>query len=218
PNPPIMSRGASALVVLANRKIGTSKQETQFTIEGGLDEIIDVIRLADRKAAPFTRDFAPLLRGSTPKRTLYNIWKFVRKNIRYVADPNGHEKIKSPGATWASRYADCKSMSLFVGSILRNLDFRYTYRVVFYDRNNPERGHIYPVVLLDDGQEVIVDTVHYAFNEELVYWKGYNYDPETGYKAKVSGIQSNVWTKWAILGLGALLVLSGNRKSAVLHD
>lgn len=196
---------SSDMVVLASRRIQKSDQEETLVYrEGGLDDIIEVIMDADRQAAPFTKDFAPLLRGKNDYRTLYNIWRFIRKNIRYVADAGGHEKIKSPGATWASRYADCKSMSVFAGSILRNLGFSYVYKVVFYDKNSPEKGHIYPVVLLEDGRCIPVDAVHYQFDEELPYWRGYHYHGETGEKVAIQGTPPNKFWPWLLAG-GALL-------------
>ncbi|MEO0873812.1 MAG: transglutaminase domain-containing protein [Bacteroidota bacterium] len=198
-----MSR-RTKMATLATRYIKPSdqKETIEFT-SGGLDDIIKVILKADRESAQWTKDFAPLLRKGDDYSTLRNIWDFVRRNIRYVADRTGYEKIKSPGATWASRYADCKGMSVFVGSILRNLGYDYYYKVVFYDKNRPEQGHIYPVVLLGD-QEIIIDAVHYRFDEEVPYWKGYAYSGTTGEKVAISGSPVISW----YLQMG-LLALSG---------
>ena len=53
-------------------------------------------------------------------KDLESIWTFVHTKIEDVRDEPGDERIKLPAVTWKDRYGDCKSMSLFIGSILKN--------------------------------------------------------------------------------------------------
>lgn len=166
---------------LATRLISKSSSKTVLLHENGkVPDIIAAILKADAKAAPFTAEFAPHLKGKTRYATLRNIWRFTKDHIRYKEDEPGDERIKSPGATWKDRYGDCKSFSVFIGSLLKNLGIPYFYRVVFYDKRNPSQGHIYPVARLQDGTLVIMDAVHSRFDDELPYWKAQDYDPSTG--------------------------------------
>jgi len=174
---------------LATQYINASPNRRQIMYEdGGIPEIIQTIIHADQKSAAFTRRLAPQLVAENDMDTLHNIWRFTRKHIQYRRDKPGYENIKSPGRTWADGVGDCKSFSVFIGSILQNLGFKYRYRVAFYDPAQPESGHIYPVVILG-GREVIVDAVHTVFDEEVRYWKASDYSPQTGRKvATLAGL------------------------------
>lgn len=168
---------------LASKYIAMSPNRRQTMHEdGGIPEIIATIIHADQQSADFTKRLAPHLVAGNEIDTLKNIWRFTRKNIKYVRDRNGHEVIKSPGRTWADKSGDCKSFSVFVGSILQNLGYKYRYRVAFYDPQYPESGHIYPIVTLPGGKTVIVDAVHTVFDEEVPFWKASDYSPTSGRK------------------------------------
>ncbi|NUO01007.1 MAG: hypothetical protein HUU01_10375 [Saprospiraceae bacterium] len=142
-----------------------------------IGDIVQAVLHADSKGSYFVETMAESLRKGSDRETLRAVWRFVKDNIRYVRDPPRRELVKSPGATWASKTGDCKSMSVMIGSLLRCLGYRYFYRVARYDPKNPEQGHIYPVALVN-GREVIVDAVHDAFDREYDYWKKQDYSPQ----------------------------------------
>lgn len=137
---------------------------------GSTQDIINVILEADKKAYLQTKNFAPMLLGANDNETCQNIWKFIHGNIRYVKDPVGFEKVKSPAKTWKDRYGDCKSMSLFAGSILKNLGIPYAYRFTSYEK----RGNYTHVYVVAAGQ-YIIDAVHGKYNEEVPYEKKKDY-------------------------------------------
>lgn len=156
------------------------------TDDADVARIIALIMQADALSRPFTKRFARSLRGKNDLDTLRNVWAFVKDNIEYQRDKPGSEVVKSPGALWESRVGDCKSFSVMIGSLLGNLGYTYKYRVAFYSPATPEQGHIYPVAILPDGREVIVDAVHTRFNAEAKYWKAYDYEPASGKRKKAS--------------------------------
>lgn len=199
---------------LASRHIQptTGRVTTKYE-DGDIDDIIEVILEADRLSAVFTKPFARFLRQSSDIGTLKQVWTFVKKNIRYVRDSPGHEVIKSPGKTWQDRRigSDCKSFSVMIGSLLKNLGYAYFYRVAFYDPATPDQGHIYPVAVLPSGRKVVVDAVHRTFNEEVPFWKAYDYHPQTG--QRISGYTTQNQDFWSrvienvMLGLATYGVL-----------
>lgn len=150
---------------------------TEMYPDANMRQIVDTILYADQMSSAFTTRLAPKLVAANDYETLEKIWRFVRKNIRYRRDASGRELVKSPGATWRDGYGDCKSMSVFVASLLRNLGYSYFFRVARYDAAYPEQGHIYPVVILPNGDQVIVDAVNPRFNQEWEYWKKEDFKP-----------------------------------------
>jgi len=203
----------SRLAAIAKRHIMPSPGEvTTLTENADMARIIAAIMDADELSKPFTAKFARFLQGRTDDETLNNIWDFVKTEIRYVRDQPGNEVVKSPGQLWKSREGDCKSFSIFIGSILNNLGYAYKYRVAIYSPLTPQQGHIYPVVILPDGEEVVVDAVHTRYNDEAKYYKAWDYTPgKTGRKpvrgGSLSGIGSTGGTTLTVLALIATILL-----------
>lgn len=183
---------------IADRTIKkTSNVEETIFENGDTDDIISVILRADSQAGPFTASFAPYLKGRGVKETAENAWGFVKTQIRYRKDRPGRERIKSPAKLWADREGDCKSYSVFLGSIFRNLGIRYKYRFAHYNNGSRDRdvNHVFPVVIAADGREIPVDAVADYFNYEEPYEYAIDYDPETGRQAAVSGFTFPTWAK-----------------------
>ena len=177
----------SRQIALANRYIGKSTNKRVVLYKNAsVEDIIKAVVHADRLSGHFTARFAPMLRAGTHRQTLKNVWQFTRRNITYLRDTDGEEVVKSPGKTWEDRTADCKSLSVFIASILKNLGYEYFYRVVFYDPASPNQGHIYPIAVLPDGEEVPMDAVNTKFDEEYAYWKAEDYQ-HNGKRAGISG-------------------------------
>lgn len=141
-------------------------REVTWHPDGKTQDIVSAILEADRLNEKQTRDLAPELRGANDMETLRNVWFFVRSNIKYVKDKPGHERIKLPAKTWADRTGDCKSMSVFIAGILKNLKIRCKYRFTAYSAGPVT--HVYVVALLG-RQEVILDAVYPRFDEEEPY-------------------------------------------------
>lgn len=185
----------------------SSNKEQVMQTNARINDIVRVIMHADSKASRFTERLAEHLRSADDMSTLHNVWAFTKQHIRYRRDRAGKEVVKSPGRTWEDGYADCKGMSIFIGSILKNLGYKFVYRVARYDSSNPDQGHIYPVVMLD-GKEVVVDAVHKSFNREYPYWRKRDYEPAAGAAAVSGPAPKKQSITWAIALLTTFLVLS----------
>lgn len=192
------------IVRLATRYIDPCERNSRVMVhDADVKDIISVIMHADQYSAESTRRFAAFLKGRDDLQTLRNVWRFVRRTIKYQRDEEGHEVVKTPGCTLADRYGDCKSMSVMTGSLLRALGFPFVYRVAYYDPAEPQQGHIYAVVKYSE-REIIVDPVHWEFNAQEPYWKKEDY-PVTAAAAALSGPPAGGrWLPWAI-GIGAAL-------------
>jgi hypothetical protein len=132
--------------------------------DGTTEDIISTIIKADRAFYRDTQNFAKHLKGNSRKITAFNAWRFVRNNIKYVLDPFGVQMVKRPARTFFEGQSDCKSYSLFLGSIFKNLNIPYAYRFVSFSESNTTVTHVYVVVYDKDGSEILVDACLSQFN------------------------------------------------------
>ncbi len=135
---------------------------------GGTDDIIEAILYMDAHAGNWIlTEKVDCLRGYDDVTTLKNVWTFVGQNVKYRPDKPGHERVKSPGALYASGFGDCKSFSIAAGALLKALGFTYRYRFTAYEPG--DFTHVYVIATTPAGNDVILDAVHKRFNEEIQY-------------------------------------------------
>lgn len=131
---------------------------------GNTEDIIVVIMHADKESAKYTSAFAETFDGSTIE-ICEDLYFFVQNNIEYKEDPAGVQLIKSPAQLYSDGVGDCKSFSLFIGSVLKNLNIPFVYRFVSFKPGDVT--HVYVVAYDDDGSEIYLDAVPpMNFNEE----------------------------------------------------
>jgi hypothetical protein len=142
------------ILEVAKKTIKKPKNETKVIFENGkVDDIVKVILLADLKSGECTKKFAKFLKGKTIKETCKNIFNFLKNNIKYIKDIEGVQDIKSPCKTFYDGFADCKSLSIFAASILKNLKIPYKYRLASYSELKIPT-HIY-VIALDEKKKIL---------------------------------------------------------------
>lgn len=98
----------------------------------------------------FSRFFSPTMSG------LKLLFDFVNDNFRYVADPDYNQWVQTPSFLWYTKRGDCKSFTVFISSILRNMGVPHNIRYVAY--GGSKYTHVYPVALLN-GKEIPIDVV-----------------------------------------------------------
>lgn len=145
---------------------------------GDTGDIIGAIMDADKQAARYTANLAPVLRGTDTYHTCANLWKFWKEHVRYQEDPEGHQYIKSPRELFHSGFGDCKSYSIAVASCLKNLGIPYVYRFTS-ETPGKEYHHVYIVAKTPQGP-VIIDCVLDKFNYENPFVMNKDLSPARG--------------------------------------
>lgn len=144
------SKGKNVLLVRSG--------STEDIIEHLLDVIEDVRGQTKNFARQFTAD----------KKGLRELWYWVHTNIRYEEDPLGVQWIREPARLYSDGVGDCKSFTVFIVSVLENLGLDYIVR--FTNTESPGSrivNHVYPIAVLKDGTQVIMDAIAKArFNRE----------------------------------------------------
>lgn len=150
-----------------------------FTVkkDASLSNTIAFIPKVVHECAGQTVSISTLLKADNVFETCSNIWHFVYNHIQYKRDKDGYEQIRSPARTWRDRKSgvDCDCYSVFISTILLNLQIPYVLRITKYKQNYFQ--HIYPVVHVA-GREIILDCVTNEFDYEVPFSekKDYNMD------------------------------------------
>jgi len=149
---------------------------------GGVPEIVGVIADVDKSLNGDTRELAGEFERS--EAGLKKAFDYVVNNIKYKRDGET-EVVKYPQKTIREKTGDCKSMSILIGSILKDKKIPYKYRFTYTDKNNPLAWHVYPIATIG-GKDIIMDAVVKEFNLEHPYVKKYDYSPKS--IAAISGV------------------------------
>lgn len=132
----------------------------------------DIIRAIEKnypEAVKLSESIANQFKGHSAKQTAYNIYKFLREQITYLADPDHKQKIRLPNRFISDATGDCKSFALFTASILANLEMPIAFRFASYNPFNNTPSHVYVVTKDEKGRELIIDGVYKLFNAEKPY-------------------------------------------------
>lgn len=145
-----------------------------------IEVILSTIPGASAQTKVFSRSF------SKDVKSMSRLWRWVKTNIRYKEDPPGVQWVKTPARLVEDVVGDCKSYTIFIVSVLKNLGIDYKVRFVNTERPGSENvNHVYPIAVVD-GQEVIIDAVYGQFNAEHPYYYKKDYDMPDIYR--LSGI------------------------------
>ncbi|MEN9609577.1 MAG: hypothetical protein RLZZ628_391 [Bacteroidota bacterium] len=164
--------------------------------------IITAVMIADSESLKY--DYSELAKTFTnpnPLVTLKEIYNFVKYNIQYVGDQPYKEFAQRPHNLIKTGKGDCKSYSVLVAALLRELNIKCVYRFVSYDKNtdlthdeeieNVNFTHVYIVCTIDtqDGKKnIVIDGVPGgSFVTERPYVKKLDKMPEYGVGVKGAG-------------------------------
>jgi len=111
--------------------------------------------------------------GSTPTETANNIFKYLKKNVKYNIEPENLQTVKSPAAIIATGNAgsDCKNYALFINGVLDSYrrnelqGFDLYFRFASYDPFDDTPQHVFSVMNID-GKEIWIDPVLTFFNQK----------------------------------------------------
>ena len=176
---------------------------------GNTNDIIKAIMDADDMAPMYTEEFARSLNTDNINDTCSYLWQWVRSNIRYKEDGE-NQNVQLPGALYKNGYGDCKSMTLFTASVIKNLYGNiYKYRFISQDADQ-DFHHVYLVVEDEYGNDIILDCVENYYDLEVPHVKQKDMYPKGN---KINGLTLGVnpiSTKTLTLPAGFSLPTSGD--------
>jgi len=170
---------------------------------GDTKDIISAILEADETAPLYTVDFANSIPAENVNDICRFLYDYVRRNVAYKEDEDGRQDVQMPGVLVDKKYGDCKSMSLFCASVLKNLNIPYKYRFISQDPKS-DLHHVYLVVTAENGKKITLDCVENSYNNEVKYVK----KKDMRSKAKIGAINFNPMPVMPVVRPASLLPAS----------
>ena len=145
-------------------------EEVEIKRDADVSETVAFIPQVVLETLHDTNRISKILKGNTLDETCNNIWHFVYNHIQYAKDKDGVEQIRRPARAWhdRTRGVDCDCYTVFISSILTNLEIPHTYRITKY-KNRSYFQHIYPIVPTSNGNYITIDCVVNDYNYEEPY-------------------------------------------------
>jgi len=131
-------------------------------------------------------------------KTAENIFKFLKKNVKYKIESENNQRIMSPGAIISLGKNDCKNYSLFTMGILDSLkrkgliDNDIFFRFASYKLLDEVPHHVFAVIVDKDGTEYFIDPVLPTFNDRKTFFHKIDKRPNNMPLYSVSGIGSSI--------------------------
>lgn len=111
------------------------------------------------------------LKGLSTYDACKKLWDFVKYHVEYRPDKRGVEQVRSPRRLIHDGFGDCDCGTAFIATCLYALRFlgapNVILRITKYKEDRFQ--HIYPVVVLPNGKEIVIDFVVHQFNYEEPY-------------------------------------------------
>jgi hypothetical protein len=100
------------------------------------------------------------LKGDTKLQSVFNLWHWLRHNIRYEYDREGREEVRTPLRTWADRRrgVDCDCLSVFAWCVLKCMGYDPVFELVSFN------GKAAPSHILVNLDGIRLDRVWFVFN------------------------------------------------------
>ena len=126
----------------------------------GLNDTIQLIADTCRNNYQDCAKIAAHLKGDCKLQSAFNLWHWMRNNIKYEYDSEGKEEVRTPLRTWQDRKrgVDCDCLSVFAWCTLYNMGYNSMFELAAFN-GKENYSHIY---LNLDG--IIIDRVWYIFN------------------------------------------------------
>ncbi len=129
---------------------------------GGVDKTIATIRKVILQEQNQTVKLAKHLYDANANQYIFNVWHWMKLNLKYNFDPVGKEWVRTPARTFADRFttgADCEDFTIFASALFLNMGLSPKMLVVAFN-GKAQFGHIYPVC-----NGLVADAVMNEFNK-----------------------------------------------------
>ena len=113
-----------------------------------LEEVLADIQYSIKKYSWEVKALANHLKADDLKQSVFNVWHFCVKNIKYHLEPEGEEILRTPSRAWRDRFTpgiDCDCFTIFTCSLLKEMGYNPSFAVIAQN-GTVNFTHIYTVI------------------------------------------------------------------------
>jgi hypothetical protein len=160
-------------------------------------DIIDAMMMKHKETRKDYDRICDLFDAPSAEEIGYNIWKYLKGEIRYEVETEEMQTVRTPGALVMTREvwgADCKNYSLFTGGVLDGLNRRgagipWCYRFASYKLLKPEPYHVFVVMYPGSQDEIWIDAVLSGYDQKK--YPSHYKDRKVMAIASISGVRQD---------------------------
>ena len=143
-----------------------NNKKTFIISRQSVNDISALIIRGIRESLPHAKKTIGTFKGRTQRETAENLWQYLKDNVRYEAEPNSTQSVKTLPKIYHDRNKgnDCKHFTTFIASYLLAAGIPVKLRLVSFKIFDKTPSHIYPVAIIG-GKDVPVDAVINTFNK-----------------------------------------------------
>lgn len=153
-----------------NRFFAIPDSEDRIILDDGdVNDTVELMKKVVWRYIDDTKLIARELQATSQRASCENIWNFLFNHIQYRLDKKGVEQLRRPVRSWAEREQgiDCDCFSIFVSSILTNLQIPHKFRITKYGDSDVFQ-HVY-VIVPQANKDITIDCVLNKFDYEKPY-------------------------------------------------
>ncbi len=168
----------------------TTNHDTVIRKNAGLDDTISLMLHIISETKADTKSIAKQLKRGSIAQTCEAIWNFVYHHIQYKRDKTGIEQVRRPSRSWVDRKqgVDCDCYTVFISSILSNLNIPHAIRITKYN-GRANFQHVYPIVP-HGNKHITLDCVTDAFDHEVPFSDHKDFKVSPIASATLSGVDT----------------------------
>lgn len=126
-----------------------------------------------------TARLARTLAGKSRMQQLQAVYRLTDERVNYVPDREGLEVAQTAAVAWDRREGDCKSYSVVIASLLKNLGIPFRFRFAQYSKEAADVHHVYVIADSGEGYYVPMDPCMRRFGVERRPWlQTKDFDPQ----------------------------------------
>ncbi len=160
---------------------GKTLKKRVLNPDGDVKETVDEMLAIVNKYYKEVDRAKHLVKGENIHQTAENIFNWLFRHIKYNLERGeilntpsasyylGQVKARQNPDTTSDFPVDCDDFSIFAASFLKSLGLPWGFRIASYD--GVKFSHVYCIVPLPEGNEIIIDPVYHTFNAEKPYIK-----------------------------------------------
>lgn len=139
-------------------------------------DIIAQMKRAEYESRNVSHKIGALFSDFDKLATAHKIYKFLRKNVKYEAEPKEKQTAKTINRFIVDGVGDCKHYATFAVGVCNAVGIPAFFTLVGQTPNLKRPNHAYCTAIIDN-KRVIIDPCRTKFNDECKYYYRWDYAP-----------------------------------------